>query len=307
MKKNVSKKRKILGASALFALLLSLALVLIGCGSGRADLPADYNNGADGGYGKDYYEESVGGSSGTDGYDDVISDQRYVIKTVNATVNTESYDELVSRVKSATNRAGGYYSSASFVDGARRGGSRYASITVKVPAENLDSFIAELSEVGTLSNYTEYVDDVTLEYIDLDSRIKTLEAEEEALLGILEKAQTVQDMMSVRENLNSVQSDLASLKARKESLASRIAFSTVNLSLYEVRLVEPAEDASFGEELRARFVGSASSIGDGLRSIALFLLGDILYIVIVAAFAVAAILLVRAFILRKRKSSDSDI
>ena len=156
MKKNVSKKRKVLGAAVLSAILVSLALALIGCGSGGAAAPKDdyYNGNADIGYKDDYYEDSVGGSSSSEGYDDVISDQRYVIKTVNATVNTESYDELVTRVKSATNRAGGYYSSASFVDGARRGGSRYASITVKVPAENLDSFIAELSEVDEIEGET---------------------------------------------------------------------------------------------------------------------------------------------------------
>ena len=108
-------------------------------------------------------------------------------------------------------------------------------------------------------------------------------------------------MLAVRSVLTSVQSDLASLKAQKNALASKIAYSTVNLTVEEVAKLAPAEDASFWEELSDRFASTATSIVQGLRAFALWLLGDSLYILIVLACLSGAFFLVR-YIFKKKKS-----
>ena len=304
--KNASiQAKKRTGLKLVSALMASLMLIgLLASCSAKSD---DYER-------DDVYAQIAPGapSIGTDngyseppkdsGSQDIISDTRYIIKTVNTTVRTEDYDGYITALKSVTDTLGGYYSSASFRDNSYSSyKSRIATIVIRVPADKLDSFISSLSEGGSVISYYENVDDVTAQYIDIDSRIRVLEAEEVSLLAILEKTETVEQMLAVRSVLTSVQSDLASLKAQKNALASKIAYSTVNLTVEEVAKLAPAEDASFWEELSDRFASTATSIAQGLRAFVLWLLGDSLYILIVLACLSGAFFLVR-YIFKKKKS-----
>lgn len=291
------------------AIILSLTLILIltlsvSCSSSVA---------GDGYYGGgDKYEngmtgpENVSGSVGNGtGTTDIVSPDRKIIKTVRESVQTENFDDFLREVRESVSELGGYISSAN-----QSGDSYYnsnlhrnASLTVRIPADKLDEFTAKIDGLGVVTSYSESMDDVTGAYVDVESRIAVLEAEETALLAMLAEATNVSTSLEIRKRLTDVQGDLASLRAQKKTYDSLIAYSTVYMSIYEVRRAETANPGFF-EEVGGVFSDSLYDIGTGLRDFAVWFLGNIIYIVIFAGIVAGAIILLKKLI-KNRKSKKA--
>lgn len=278
--------KKILSLIITLAILL---LSLISCSSNE-------NMGVGGSDGADY-ENGYTGSGKEES--DLLTEDRKIIKTVNQTVQTDEYDEFMTSLSSAISEAGGYTSSSNYRGENYYNDSslRYASITIRIPAENLDSFTSRVDSLAIVTYFSESISDVTLSYIDVESRIKVLEAEETALSSMLAEATTVSEMLEIRERLIDVQSDLASLRAQKNSYDDKISYSTVYLTVNEVRRAT-AKNPGFFEEVGASFSDNLYNIGQFFRSLAVWLLGDSLVILIWAAVIVAIVFIYKFW--RKR-------
>ena len=98
--------------------------------------------------------------------------------------------------------------------------------------------------------------DVTDEYVDLRARLDSQEATEEALFRLLERAETVEAALKVRQTLAEVQQEVESLKGRIKLLEETSAFSlvSVNLELKPVDMeVDEIEDKTTGVDEAVRF------------------------------------------------------
>ena len=89
-----------------------------------------------------------------------------------------------------TKELGGYIERSDVYNGSQASGYRSssASLKVRVPSDRLDEFVEEVAERTNVTNRSEYVEDVTLQYVDLESHKKALYAEQESLLSMLEQA-----------------------------------------------------------------------------------------------------------------------
>ena len=284
----------------IFVLIITvLAFVLTSC-STRKDNAAGMAPGAPN-YGGDKENGII-----TDGDLGVVPDDHLVIKTASETIETEQYDELIDYLRTRTSELGGYIASSDYYDNSYN--TRYnrsASLVVRVPADKFDEFTSSVGGFGTVTYFTENVEDVTLEYIDVDSRIKVLESEETALNEILSKAATLNDILLVRKSLQDVQAELASLRAQKNRLDNDISYSTVNINVREVERVSPAdEEKGFFAELGERFVDSLGTVGSFFRGFALFLLGDAPIIILVLSIAAGIFFLICFLVRRKRSKKE---
>src|SRR5262249_38833606 len=82
-------------------------------------------------------------------------------------------------------------------------------------------------------------DDVTEEFIDLDSRLKNLEATRDRLQSFLDKATTVEDALKVNQSLSDLQGQIEQIKGRRQFLQQSAALSTISVSLSPVPAVAP--------------------------------------------------------------------
>lgn len=281
-------------------LLVAACLSFASCRSANADIVPPMDNG----YAGDAYEKGDGVIEGVTGSADLVLDaDRKIIKTVNESVQTESYDAFLDTVREKVSALGGYVTSANYRGDSYYGKNdlRQATLTLRIPAERLAELTDAVSGLGVVTYYNESAKDVTTAYVDVESRIAVLSAEETALLEILAKAETVSDALEVRARLNTVQSDLASLRAQKNSYDTLTAYSTVYLTVYEVRRAE-STDPTFFEEVGYNFSDSLDSIGEGLRAFAVWLLGDIIYILLVAGLLTGGFFAGR-FLIRRRRAA----
>jgi hypothetical protein len=274
-------------------LILSVAILcsFVGCGS-VADYEAPDKNG--GVLVEDDYGMEEGGSTGSS----VVSDRK-IITTVNERVETEAYDALIEGLKTAVSEAGGYFVSSSYSgSGVETEKTRKATFEIRIPAEGLSAFTGRLGTLGTVLSYKETANDVTLAYVDLESRIAVLEAEEAALLAILAGATNTTEIVEIRKSLTNTQSDLASLRAQKKTYDTLVAYSTVRLSVSEVAHARSA-DGTFFSEVGDDFMESLSAIGGFFRGLFVFLLGSSPILILLGAVGVGAFFIARA-VLRAR-------
>lgn len=284
----------------LFALITSVMIITAASCAKYAGNSADgsapgYNNSFVGGV-TDKENNLVDENYGTD---------RKIIKNVNESVQTDKYDDFLSELNAAVNSAGGYVSSANYSGESYYSDNnlRHANLTLRIPAEKLSEFTERIDSLAVVTYYNESVQDVTAAYVDVESRIAVLEAEESALLDILKTSSTTADALAVRTRLLDVQADLASLRAQKSTYDDRVSFSTVYMSISEVRRAKE-QNPGFFTEVGDTFLDSLSDIGEGLRDFAVWFLGNIIYIVIFAGAVFGGFVLIR-FAVRKIKAKKT--
>ena len=233
--------------------------------------------------------------------------ERKQIKTVMLRLQTKEYDSFMESLATSVSHFGGYISMQ------RESGNsyneisnRYCSMEVKIPAENLNDFLNGVSGICNVTYRHESVTDVTEPYIDIESRIEVLKAEESSLLSMLESSQKhlddgkmnyseiIDTMMYIKDKLLSVQSDLASYEAQLKSLSSRVAFSTITLEINEVeRFVAVEKKLGLWEEIGEKLSDNLYYIGEGFRNFFIWFVTSLPYILLWAVVIVIAVLVLR--------------
>ncbi|HWC15279.1 MAG TPA: DUF4349 domain-containing protein [Actinomycetota bacterium] len=154
-----------------------------------------------------------------------------VIKTaeVSIEVPADSLDEAVRDGIAAAGRYGGFVLSTTMED-ARRGS---ANVVVRVPAEHFERAMTELEGLGRVTSEVVTGRDVGQEFVDLDARIRNLEAQETVMLRLMERAQSVSDTIKVQRELQGIQLEIERLTGRLRYLKDQADMSTISLSFFE--------------------------------------------------------------------------
>ncbi|MCL2494315.1 MAG: DUF4349 domain-containing protein [Oscillospiraceae bacterium] len=227
---------------------------------------------------------------------------RFVIARANVTIQTKAYDAFTAALKAGLKAMGGYtdaYNEWNF-DSDRR-----ADITARVPSEKLDAFLDSLEQNGTIMSRSVTTNDVTDEMIETGSKKEALIAEEKALLAILEKATTVEDIIRVQDRLSNVRADLESYSRRLQSLQNQVNYSTVSISVSEVnRITTPTQ--RFGVLASSNFLASLRDVGSGLRNFALWFISAIPWLVLLAVPAALLVWIVRR-VRKNRKAKKAGM
>ena len=200
-------------------LALVVGLFLVACGSGDSTAES-------------YEIEPPLASDSTmaDSIREGSSIQEQVITTANVFVEVKSLDAAVDEVVDLTQAADGTIDAQSIY---RQNGSASAMMTVRVPSDGLTSFLADIEELGTVRSTDINSQDVTLEVIDIQARITTLEGSINRLRELQQQATSVSDLVAVEAELANRQSELESLTARRDYLANQVELSTAYLTLSE--------------------------------------------------------------------------
>lgn len=142
---------------------------------------------------------------------------------------------------------------------------------------------------------------MTMDYVDVQSRLKALRTEQEALLALLEKATSLSDILTLQEKLTGVRGDIESYETKLRTMETLVAYSTVTLRLSEVEKETVVEPVGIWQEIGVRFSDSLSGVGHGLRAVFVWFVGSLPYLLLIAAMAAVAILVVRLGLRRSRR------
>lgn len=230
---------------------------------------------------------------------------RKLIKRQYITMETKEFDTLTQFVTEKVNAVGGYIEHSS-VSGSsyRYNDNRYANYTVRVPVTELDGFVSAIKEAGNVTNFSESVEDITLSYVDTESRITALKTEQETLMEMLDQAGDLDTLLAIQSRLTEVRYQLESYESQLRVYDNDIDYSTVNMDIFEVERETKVEDDSFGSRLKERLSANFYGLGQSLESFAIFMIGGIPYWIMLALAAVVVILIIKLIRRRARKKEQ---
>lgn len=214
--------------------------------------------------------------------------QRKLVKHSEMELQTKDFDKALNEIISYVEQIGGYIESQQ-VSGRNLYNTnineRYASINARIPTEKLNQAEEKFSELYNVTNHSSYIDDITDSYFDADARLNSAKLKEQRLLELLEKAQSMEDIIAIESKLSDVRYEIESLTASLSRMDKQVAFSYLNLHLYEVIEYDRTEE-NFGERLLGTFKRAKSNIISWAGSCFSFIIEDLPIIILnLAVFA----------------------
>ncbi|MDE2765583.1 MAG: DUF4349 domain-containing protein [Chloroflexota bacterium] len=227
---------------------------------------------------------------------------RVVIREGWMDVEVEDVLAAMAEARAIAERMGGRVDGSS-VSGSGEDGYTYATLRLRVPSAAFDRTIEQLRGLGEVLSEQSQSTDVTEEYVDLEARLRNLRAVEERLLGFLDRAETVEDLLSVQRELASTQGEIERVTGRINYLSALADESTLTLNLSQA----PEEPPVTGEGW-----APGETAQDALRalvSVARFL-GDTAIVAAIFSplllLAAAALWGARRVALRRRQQDGED-
>ena len=191
-----------------------------------------------------------------------------IIYSGDATIETTEFDGTLGALENLIESCGGWIESSS-VNGSKyasisRGtaGNRSASYTVRVPNEKFSAVMGELSSLGNIPYSHVYTENVTSQYYDTKARLETYQAQEKRLVELLDKAETVSDVIEIENELTEVRYRIESLQTSLRGWDRRVSWSTIYLTINEVKEYTPSKTKSYGEKLADAFGYGIENLGE---------------------------------------------
>jgi Domain of unknown function (DUF4349) len=242
--RRISKVARYLGTSALVLLVLALA----SCGNSETKL-ATSNDGAvsvgrkaagvdsPAGSGPDLAQSSEGATSITEDPASLGDFGRKVVKTADLGLRSEEVRQSAARAQQVAATAGGTVLSSQIY---RSDNSITADLVLSVPSGEFERVLDELRSLGEkVTTDSISGQDVTEEYVDLKSRERNLRATEESLLRLYDRAENVEEALSIQRELTTVRGEIELVQGRIKYLDQRSTYSQITLNIQPVTSPPP--------------------------------------------------------------------
>lgn len=236
--------------TALLLGILLIASLFIGCGSMIAKEESSMDNA--GPYPAEEpaeapASEDMGGAErengmGSPSFSGSIEPDK-IITTINMTFETTEFDKSLDKLYSLVEESQGYLSSSNVYYASYYDSQMYqrGDFAIRIPRDKVNQFRGLVPQVGNLTLESTSKEDVTRYYTDTESRLKVLEIKEERLLSLLERAEEIEDIIALENQLSEVIYEKEDLKATLVNLDDRIDYSTFHISLIEVGKISTTE------------------------------------------------------------------
>ena len=232
-----------------------------------------------------------------------LPSDRKLIRTVNMEAETEDLSALLTALEEKLTALNGYVQARDVYNGSTYSDRRYrhADMTLRIPSDSLNSFVAHVEENANVVTSNETIDDVTTQYVDTESHIKALEIEQERLLELLSKADTMEDILTIEKRLTNVRYELENFTSQLRVLDNQVTYATVRIYITEVQEYTPVieEEPTTWERIRDGFGDSIENITEGIREFVIWFLVNSPFLVIWAAILTGIYLAVRKKFIRK--------
>ena len=169
-------------------------------------------------------DQAGGGLSGR-----ATAADRKVISTARLSVEVESVEMAIAQARDLAAGLGG------FVERLSSGGGSSdprAELTIRLPQHAFDLALEQIEDLGRVHSRELGSEDVTEQFIDLSARLRSMEREEESLLALLERSQSVLEVLSVEKELARIRSGIEQFQAQLDYLERRVDLATIRVSLF---------------------------------------------------------------------------
>ena len=203
--------------------------------------------------------------------------RKWVI-TMSLSTETGDMDTALEAISARIQQMEGYVESQNI--SGLSGRQRTASLTIRVPADQVDSFVEEVSGLTNLVSSSRNVRDITLTYTDTEGRVKALETEQTRLLELMEQAENMSDLLEIEARLTEVRYQLESYASTLRLYDNQVDYATVSLYITEVEKYTPVEEPGFFQRITGGLAESIVNLGETIVECIVWLIVNLPYLIV---------------------------
>jgi hypothetical protein len=164
---------------------------------------------------------------------DAVAYQRMVIKNAEIRLLVKDSDVALDSVTQLVGDVSGYIiSSQVWYQAYNNENYKYATVTIGIPADQFEVVLRRLRNLSIrVLNETASGQDVTDQYVDLQSQLTNLEATRDRIKTFLDQAKTVDEALRINQQLSDIEAQIEKVKGQMNYLSDRSAFSTVTITI----------------------------------------------------------------------------
>ena len=157
--------------------------------------------------------------------------RRQVISTAEITLSVSVVQTAIDQTQSAVVGMGGFVERLSSSGGPRR---QRANMTIRVPQAQFFSAISRIEALGVVQSRNLGAKDVSAQFIDLEARLRSALREEESLVGLLERTQSVAEILAIERELFRIRAEIERTQGQLNFLDRRVDLATIDLTLVPI-------------------------------------------------------------------------
>lgn len=211
-------------------------------------------------------------------------------------METLQFDQSISSITEKVSQLGGFVENSYTSGGSDLQGNyleKYATLTLRVPADKLNDFLSDLGDCGTITRQNLSSENISLEYADTEARKRALETEYDRLLELMAKAESIDTVIALEARMSEVRLQLDALSSQLRSYDNLVDYSTVEINIQEVRKISPTNAVTVSERIKNGFSNSLYSVGVFFEDLVIFLIVNLPIFVVIALFAALVIFIVK--------------
>ncbi|WP_286166117.1 DUF4349 domain-containing protein [Peribacillus frigoritolerans] len=237
-------------------------------------------------------------------------ENRKVIYTADLSIRVKNFNEAVSSFQSTIASLGGYVIESNTYtnddDMPKEG-----SLTVKVPQDKFQSFLKTVEKGSVKVNQqTVTGQDVTEEYVDLESRLKAKNAVEERLLSFMKDAQKTEDLLKISSDLSAVQEEMEQITGRINYLKNQTSFATITMQISEDKVTVPGlenKDLNTWDKTKKQFMESLNSLLAAGSALIVFTAGNLPVLLVLFLICFALWLGIKKYMNKGNSAPPTDM
>lgn len=252
------------------------------------------------------YMSSGTSRSGSNGLDAAGTTQETqdtkIIRTVSLSLGSGTFDQDLETLQTLCTDAGGWVSYSS-VSGDAAQSSRRASLTLRIPQEQLETFLQGAGSLGRVISQTETAQDVTATYQDTAARLATQQAKMERLQALMSETASLSELLELENAIADTQYTLDSLQSQLNDTDNQVSYATVDVSLREETSADTisSREVGLGERLMAGLKTGWETFWNFCKDMLVFLSAALPYLA-----AVAVVYMLVRFTFRKKRHERSN-
>ncbi|MDO4732495.1 MAG: DUF4349 domain-containing protein, partial [Bacillota bacterium] len=229
--------------------------------------------------------------------------ERKIIKNYNLSLQVEDFDSAYAQISDLASEYGGYVVSGNTSD---YEGSvvRHGWLSIRVDAMRADEVVDRIAELGSIEENSFSSNDVTSEYYDTQTRLEQYRAQEERLLALYEKAESIEDLIALESEMTRVIAEIEAMEGNLRYYDQLTSLSLIDINLYTpnnyTKTVEPTGWEGFLENVKSGFLRGVNGLLDGIASVFIFIVRILPSLIVIGLIAALLLLFIRR---RRRKNS----
>lgn len=237
---------------------------------------------------------------------------RKIIKNGNIALTVLELQSRINEITAMSEQLGGYVESSYVEDivepgtitipepeKAKEKTTKVGNITIKVPADKFDNTFQSIIAMGNIVSQSTNSNDITKQYMDMESRLNNLKIQEKTYQDMLSKAKNVDEILRVETEINRIRTDIDIMIGDLKRWDEQVEYSTIYINLTEKKEaeLEKVDTSSVWNRAKQGLINTINSMKNGIAWLFVFLVSVLPYILILGIGTLLAVY----FIKKRRK------